>query len=174
MEILVFSDSHGRSDRIRRVLELNKSADAIIHLGDGYRDLDHVDFPDVPLYIVKGNGEDWLTMRGDGVPRELMICSDGVNILMMHGHTFDVKHGKERAMKYAADNGADILLFGHTHSSFEKTFPAGSDIGFGKLNKDLMVFNPGSLGEPRFEEPSFGVITIRNGKIMLSHGKIDF
>ncbi len=174
MKILVVSDSHGRADRLRRAVELNFDADAILHLGDGYNDLKYVKLPDVPVHCVKGNGEDWLTLKGDGVPREKQLTFENVNILMMHGHTRNVKGGYEQAALYAHDSGADILLFGHTHSPVEKYLPGGTILCGRKTERDIRVFNPGSIGEPRFTEPKFGIITIRDGEVLLSHGEIDF
>ncbi len=174
MKILVLSDSHGKSDNLKRAVELNRDADAIIHLGDGYNDFKYVKLPDVPLYIVKGNGEDWLSQRSDGVPRELLLTFEGVTLLLMHGHTHNVKSGFDRAALYALEKGADVLLFGHTHGAIEKFIPAGSVLLGQKTERDIRLFNPGSIGEPRFGEPKFGIITLRNGDILMSHGELDY
>lgn len=174
MKILVVSDSHGRSDRLEKAVELNRDADVILHLGDGYADLRYISLPDVPIYAVKGNGEDWSIMRGDGVPRERQLSFDGVKLLMMHGHTHSVKSGIERAARYALDSGADILLFGHTHGALERFVPAGSAIGDIITDRDIRLFNPGSIGGPRFGAPKFGLITIKDGCILMSHGEVDF
>ena len=40
MRILVFSDSHGSTYRMREAISLHTEADIIIHLGDGERDID--------------------------------------------------------------------------------------------------------------------------------------
>lgn len=173
MKILVFSDSHGRSDRLGKAFALNRDADVILHLGDGYGDLRYLKLPDIPVYAVKGNGEDWLSMRGDGVPRERFLTFEGISFLMMHGHTHAVKSGFDRAAKYAIDLGADVLLFGHTHGAVDKFIPAGSELGFGKAEKDIRIFNPGSIGEPKFGAPKFGLITIKNGSVLMSHGELD-
>lgn len=173
MKILVLSDSHGRVDRLSRAVELNRDADAIIHLGDGLRDLKYVDLPDVPIYKVRGNGEDFGAFLGSDVPRELFTEIGGVKILMMHGHIYSVKSGIDRAACYAMEKGADLLLFGHTHGALERYIPEGSDLGFGKAERSIYAFNPGSIGEPRFNSPKFGLITIRNGNFLLSHGEID-
>ncbi|MBQ8208308.1 MAG: YfcE family phosphodiesterase [Clostridia bacterium] len=173
MKLLVVSDSHGKVERLRRAVELNKDADAIIHLGDGYNDLRYVALPDIPVYKVRGNGEDWLKMSGNDVPRDLLLEFDGIKILMMHGHTHSVKSGFDRAIRYALDKGADLLLFGHTHGAIERYIPKGSEVGFGEAERDIYIFNPGSIGEPRFGEPKFGLVTIREGKLLLSHGEID-
>lgn len=173
MKILVVSDSHGRSDNLRRAVELNCDSDAIIHLGDGYNDLKYAGTADIPIYRVRGNGEEFLSrINGNDVPRELFIELDGVKILMMHGHTHSVKSGLDRAVEYALEKKADILLFGHTHTPLERYLPEGTRVGEQICTKGFYIFNPGSIGEPRFCEPTFGLITIRDGKILLSHGEI--
>lgn len=172
MKILALSDSHGRSDNLGRAVELNHDVDAIIHLGDGYRDLKYVNLPDVPIYRVRGNGEEWFSMRENNVPRELFLEFDGVKILIMHGHTHSIKSGFDGAIEYALERDADILLFGHTHTALERYIPEGTSIGRRVSKRGLYLFNPGSIGEPRFSEATFGLITIRNGEILLSHGEI--
>ena len=172
MKLLVLSDSHGHVDSVRRAVELNMDADAIIHLGDGYNDLKYVKLPDVPVYTVRGNGEDWLTMRANDVPRELLLEFDGVKLLMMHGHTHSVKSGLDSATDHALEQGADALLFGHTHGALERYIPEGSIVGGKKTERSIYIFNPGSIGEPKFGEPMFGIITIRDGKLLFSHGEV--
>ncbi len=92
---------------------------------------------------------------------------------MMHGHEHGVKSGIERAAAYAAQRGADVLLFGHTHEPMEKYFPVGTRLGEVTLEKPLYVFNPGSLGLPREGCATFGVIEIRRGQLLLSHGRVE-
>ncbi len=176
MKILVLSDSHGRSDLLLRAVELCGDADALLHLGDGYRDVKYSSFPEEKCFLVRGNGEDWGPLACNDIPRELLLDFEGVKVLMLHGHKpYNVKYGAdfERMIAYAADKDADILLFGHTHSTFNKTYTEGTPICGRPLTKNITVFNPGSVGEPRFENGSFGVLTIRDGIPLLSHGEID-
>lgn len=176
MKILVLSDSHGRSDLLSRAVELCGEADALLHLGDGYRDVKYSGFPEEKCFLVRGNGEDWGILAGNDVPRERLLDFEGVKVLMLHGHKpYNVKYSAdlERMIAYASDKGADILIFGHTHSTFNKTYTRGTLICGKPLAKNITVFNPGSIGEPRFSSGSFGVITIRNGVPLLSHGEIE-
>ena len=72
-----------------------------------------------------------------------------------------------------AREGADVVLYGHTHVRHEAHYAAGDIVGGVKLEKALHVFNPGSLGSPRDEKaPSFGVIEIRENGILFSHGEV--
>ncbi len=176
MKILVLSDSHGRSDLLSRAVELNRDADVLLHLGDGYRDVEYSGFPEEKCFFVRGNGEDWLTLAGNDIPRERLMDIEGIKVLMLHGHKpYNVKYPAdfERMIAYAAEKDADILLFGHTHGKYNKTFTEGTLVCGKTLAKNITVFNPGSIGEPRYELSSFGVLTIRDGVPLLSHGEID-
>ena len=161
MDILVFSDSHGRSDNISTVIEnCRTKPDAVIFLGDGLRDLAWTVPDDVPVYSVKGNCD----FYGDE-ETELIITLGGKKIFATHGHKYGVKLGYGNIYRRAASIGADILLFGHTHEAFCETVTKGS---FDGLDRDLFVMNPGSLGYDR----SFGTIVIKNGQILTSLGSL--
>ena len=56
MKYLVLSDSHGNVDNMVRAVELVKPQ-GIIHLGDGWRDVEELRelFPSLPLEHVPGN-----------------------------------------------------------------------------------------------------------------------
>ena len=164
MTFVVLSDTHGRADRVASVLSRNTQRDAVLFLGDCLRDV--MDVSDA--ISVKGNC-DGLLFGGES---EQMLCFDGVRILMMHGHTHSVKSGTDRAVLYALSKGADVLLYGHTHLPEEKYYPAGSNISGTLTDKPIYVFNPGCLGAPNDTHPSFGLLQIKNGSVLLSHGKL--
>lgn len=173
MEILILSDTHKNKERLRRVLELHRDVDAIIHLGDGYGDFAGLDLGGVPLYRVRGNCDEEDNDFGVLSDEELLDMG-GVRILMTHGHHLGVKFGLAKAASYAMSKGADILLYGHTHVPAEVYLGAGERAGVKLLEKPLWIFNPGSLGHPRGGMPSFGLLTLRDGQILLSHGKTSY
>lgn len=166
MKIIVISDTHGRRDRVAEVLSRHARYDALLFLGDGLRDLDTSEL--CGLAAVRGNCD---LFSADALT-ERVLTLDGVKILMTHGHTYSVKSGTERLAAHAASLGADVALFGHTHIATEKYISDGTELCGTRLEKPLYLFNPGSLGEPRGALPSFGVIEIRRGKVLLSHGYI--
>ena len=120
MKVLVVSDVHGRVTPLRWLLK-NETADALFFLGDGLYD-----------------------------PAEGLAPFGGVLFFYTHGHLFGVKSGYERIAEYAADRGADVVLFGHTHY---KTLRHGTPFS-------PALFNPGSLRDTH----SYGVITITDGQ----------
>ena len=178
MDILVLSDSHGNVFAIEQVLsQLNFRPRAILFLGDGLRDVERLSereaYRDIPCYAVAGNC-DWFAQE----PLTRTLTLGGCTIVMMHGHTYDVRYGHSPAVRYAAEQGADVLLYGHTHIPYERTLAAGTPIVESKdgevvLTKPLVVANPGSIGEPRDGgAPRFGVLTIKDGSVLFSHGSL--
>lgn len=111
MRILVLSDSHGNVENMARCVELTQP-NAILHLGDCQRDAEalHRLYPAIPLQGVPGNC-DWGAVDGP----EVLTEYGGVRILLMHGHTRNVKASTLSAIYAAREMGAQILLFGHTH-----------------------------------------------------------
>ncbi len=175
-ELLVISDTHGSAYTVKEVLaQLNFRPWAVLFLGDGLRDLDTIStdprYEGLSVYSVAGNCDKFGFFPADA-PDVRSVMVGELKILMMHGDTFGVKHGLGEAQRYAAQQEADVLLYGHTHAPFAKTIAAGEYIGGGvTLQKPLVVANPGSLGRPGYgRDPSFGVLTVRNGQVLFSHG----
>ena len=150
MRIIVFSDTHGRTGNLFDVAEMHiKSTDMFIHLGDGEPEADMLKsaHPEIDLRYVRGNCD-----INSGAPMSLLIEADfGKKIYATHGHMLSVKYGIGTILKEAKAQGADIVLFGHTHERFSYY---DSDSG-------IYVLNPGSLSQPRDEKlPSYAVIDI--------------
>ena len=167
MEFLIFSDSHGRVENIQAAIERQiKNPDAILFLGDGARDLDRLFLIDTPLWAVRGNC-DWAS--SDYVDKnERLLFFEGHTILLCHGHEWGVKGGMGALIAHAAEVGADIVLFGHTHVPTITTIAAGETIGKTVLSRPMYLFNPGSIGY----EGSFGVLILKGESVLLSHGSL--
>ena len=166
MEILVFSDTHGRADRVDELMRRTK-ASIVLFLGDGLRDL-NVLRDDVTLRSVRGNFD----FIGADIPEARVEIFGTCRVFMTHGHRYGVKYGEEAAIAAALDADADVLLYGHTHRPVLRTLSAGDAIGDRVLAKPLIVFCPGSLGEPYDGRPTFGTLTIRHNGILAAHGTL--
>ncbi len=176
MTLLILSDSHGRPDRIRECIARVKP-DGILFAGDGLRDFASCDLPAplgaCSLWAVKGNC-DWMMLPlivGNSVLEaedEELITVEGIRILLMHGHKYNVKGGLGTAIAHAVRREADVLVFGHTHIPLELHLSPDRALDF-SVSKPLTVFNPGSLGD---RDASFGTLTIRNGQILFGHGTL--
>jgi putative phosphoesterase len=176
MKILVISDTHGREERLDRVLEMHKDSDMLIFLGDGIYDIQGKERNHRGgLFAgVLGNCDLFYSELKNQYPLEQLVSVGEYNILIMHGHTQGVKHGLTAAISKAVRIGADFLLFGHTHEPLEMYIPEGTEIGGETIKKPLRVLNPGSLGEARGRSPSYALINIRGKDILMSHGEIDY
>ena len=167
MEYLIFSDSHGRLQRMREVLARQITIpDGILFLGDGLRDADALDDGTLPVYTVQGNC-DWFSAFSDAC-REQVLTPGGCRIFMTHGHDYDVKSGYGALLRRAVELDVDVAPFGHTHVAHCESFAAGTEIAGRVLSRPLYLFNPGSIGT----DGSFGCLTVRQGKILLSHGRL--
>ena len=161
MDILVISDTHHICTPIRRVMErMTALPDAVLFLGDGLSDLAVMTsdkrWENVPVLKVAGNC-DGMT----DVPKARTIELGGCRIVMMHGDTHGVKNGNTAAVSYALMQGADVLLYGHTHVPFSGYRQIG--------DRTLLVGNPGTLGAPYGERAqTFGMLTVRDGKPLFS------
>ena len=165
MEFLIFSDSHGSAQNMTAAIDRQiKTPDAVLFLGDGARDLDRLFLCDIPIWAVRGNC-DWSSSDyADKTERTLYF--EGHTILLCHGHEWGVKGGMGALIAHAAEVGADIVLFGHTHTPTLQTIAAGEQVKGITLTRPMYLFNPGSIGY----EGSFGTLTLKGESVLLSHG----
>ena len=153
MKVLVISDSHGRASSMLSLFKTDNFR-AVIFLGDGLRDADRLYEMSggVPVYRVSGNCD---IMIGETVLSEQLIELSGKKIFITHGHNYSVKSSTERLFETAKRLGADVSLFGHTHTPFYEK------------RDGIILANPGSLAAGKY-----AVMTIENGEIAIKHGDI--
>ncbi len=174
MNFLIFSDSHRNTQFLNESIKKSRNIDAILFLGDGISDLGYESrYMDIPIYAVVGNCDLFSLFQPNIPEKELLLHFGEYTVMMMHGHIYGVKSSYESAAAHAVRQGADILLFGHTHKPLEKRFAEGDKVGGVILKKPLYIFNPGSIGQ-RGEDGfySFGTLTISEKGILFGHGKI--
>ena len=147
MRILVFSDSHGSTKCMRDALMIHKDASAVIHLGDGERDMHSLDELLEGKQVIQVCGNCDFTSL---LPANELVTIASTKILCTHGHTELVKHGTQTLYSKARVLGARIVLYGHTHESVTD------------YHDGLYVMNPGSA---RYGE--YGAIDITPSGIML-------
>ena len=156
--IVVCSDSHGDFFGLQRILQAQPRADLYIHLGDGERELEDICacYPDRRILFVAGNCD-----LGSSAPRYDTCGIGGKRIFYTHGHLFGVKGGIGGAVAAAEREGADILLFGHTHQPFCSN------------DGNLLILNPGSLsgGSKGYR---CGIIDIRDGQISAWNAEVSY
>ena len=123
----------------------------VIHLGDHYEDGVAMAeaYPHIRFHQVPGNCDRYRMERD--VLEILCYPISGVKLFMSHGHKHGVKVDIARIVADAREQGAQAVLFGHTHSAL--CFP---------MEDGLWVLNPGSCGS---WGGSVGLIEIEDKKI---------
>jgi putative phosphoesterase len=144
---LVMADTHGHKARIALALKRFADVDMIFHLGDYSRDAELLrTMTKKPVYSVRGNCD-----ISAAAEAERLLTFEGVRVLMVHGHRQNVKSSLLNLGLYAQEQEANIALFGHTHMPTEQYY------------ENVLLYNPGSLGEPRDLRPSVGLLTLDQG-----------
>ena len=166
MELLIFSDSHGRVDGMRAALERQtRPPQAVCFLGDGLRDTERLTLGRAMLYDVRGNCD--LGMEADA-PIDRTVTLAGHKLFLTHGHMHGVKSGLGALIAAAARMEADVVLFGHTHAPTLIELPAGETVGGTTLARPMYLFNPGSIGMGG----SFGTLYLTETTVLFSHGQV--
>ena len=157
MKFLVFSDSHGTDFYIKKALADHKDAVGCFFLGDGLADVEK--FAERGLwYLVRGNCDYSGFLCGSMIPKTAELTVMGKRIVYTHGDLYGVKSGTGGILSLAASRSADLVLYGHTHTPREE------------YRDGVYLFNPGSISSVYGNTPSYGIITLRENGILLSHG----
>ena len=134
--VLVLSDSHGFSpDGILMRAEADGKIDAVIHLGDGYHDLDPYRSELPEIVQVAGNCDFCFSAQADAA---LVTELYGVRLLLTHGHTLHVRAGTDALVSRALDEGARAALFGHTHTPLMRE------------ENGVLLLNPGAAMQGKY------------------------
>ena len=143
MRILVLSDSHGDYATIEKVIKAQPTAEVVVFLGDGIRDLERCKalLEGKRVHVVKGNNDSTFDY-----PKNEVISVGGVKIFITHGDAEGVKATLSRLIGVVQENDCRLALYGHTHRQ-------GEDNGDG-----VKLFNPGAI---YLDE--YGVIDIIDG-----------
>ena len=135
MRIGVVSDSHdavGRLGGLLMAMEAGGPLDAVIHLGDGYHDLDEYRAHLPAVYQVAGNC-DWMHCDTE----DLLVLS-GARILITHGHSYQVRLGLDSLLGQAIEDRAQAALYGHTH------------VPRCEWRNGILLLNPGAAQDGRY------------------------
>lgn len=157
MKLLVLSDTHGEYQSLINVLLAEPDVDAIVFLGDGLSEAYLLEREEScpPVYLVRGNCD-----FSFAEPTEAFTAFGGVTTFYTHGNGYDVKSTTVGLKAAARARGADMVLFGHTHTAFYE------------YDDGLHVFNPGSLSRPRNGKPTYGIIDIIGGEPNFIHKEV--
>ncbi len=150
MKVGIMSDSHGNTMAIDAALRQAGRVDHWLHAGDCISDAEYLQLAsDTAVTMVAGNC-DW---PGTSVPGEALVELGGHRIFLTHGHLYGVRYTIEALQEAAAERGADVAVYGHTHVA---------DITPGAV----LVLNPGSVARPRDEAlGSFLLLELSEGQV---------
>lgn len=114
MKALILSDSHGAVGNLIEAYENEKDIDMVMFLGDMHADIEEFSLacPRVTVAEVIGNNDFFVK----SVPEDRIFTFGGKTVFMTHGHKYGVKYSTAALLKRAKEEGADICLYGHTHS----------------------------------------------------------
>lgn len=147
MKLLVFSDSHQDINDMSYCIE-SESPQMIIHLGDNTHDalLIQKMFPKVIIHRVAGNCD------FEYIDNEKLIKVSNIKLFITHGHRYWVKTNYRKIVEKGLSEGADIILFGHTHKAYISQ------------NNNVWTINPGSISnrQTRDRSASYAKITIED------------
>ncbi len=140
MKVLVFADSHGQR-QIMAEIAGQEQPSLILHLGDHEADCRDT-FGSVRVVKVRGNCD-----YGSGEETSRRFDLGEAKIFMTHGHLYRVKFELDTLTKVALSEGANVILFGHTHRPYLQKY------------SDYTIMNPGT------PDKTYGVIEIERGKL---------
>ena len=161
MQILVISDTHGRYDVLRRVLLSHRTAELVIHCGDGEYETERFlsEHPELRPWIlsVRGNCD-----HSTEIPLMRVIpLPYGHKAVAVHGHRYMYGDFQQNLVELARGQGADLVLFGHLHTRIDRNVDG------------IRLFNPGSASLPRDQfGAGFGLIDILESGSLTSHGDV--
>lgn len=155
MKVLVISDTHGKIENAKKIIEVMKTQGIkyILHGGDYVSDARLIQkaYPELQVEGVYGNCD-----VGFGGEYSKIVNIEGVSIYLTHGHRYGVKWGEYDELAIDAEaHGAEVAVCGHSHQAY---------LGY---EKGVLIMNPGSLTLPRDSRwPSYGILEIEEGKII--------
>lgn len=146
---LIFSDNHGINIYLKEVLDqIGTDFDGVVQLGDCQNAETEQEIRNIftcPVYMVRGNCDGMSKL-----PAAALITLGGHKVFITHGHIYGARPSVPLMTDIAKENGADIVMYGHTHVPYLKKV-------FG-----VTVLNPGSISLPRQEDgkKSYAIMTV--------------
>ena len=149
MKLVIASDLHGAAPAVRALAARieAEAPDRVLLLGDllyhGPRnDLPEGYAPREVAAVLNGMAARITAVRGNcdwasPLPAVRLLHLEGTRVLMLHGDQHGVKGGLAGLQRLAAEQRADVVLYGHTHAA-SCTYLDG-----------VYFLNPGSPTSPR-------------------------
>ncbi len=146
MRVLIVSDTHRKNVNYMKALQMAGEVDLVIHLGDiEGSEYTIQEAAGCPVEMVAGNNDFF-----SDLPSEKTLQIGKYCVMITHGHHYYINMGNEMLKKEAVVQGADIVMYGHTHKPVIE------------ISDQIIAINPGSLSYPRQEnrKPSYIIMEI--------------
>ena len=144
-QVVVTSDAHGKLALFRQVAQAHPKAAAFIDCGDSELSPKVI----TPFVTVNGN-----TDYGYDHPKYRVLTIDGIVFLVIHSHQIMRFNRDEALIKKAKQHNAQVVLFGHYHTFYNKVV------------NGIHLISPGSLAYNRDSSPAcYALLTIENKTI---------
>jgi putative phosphoesterase len=153
--IFVISDTHlpvRARDYPEAFLRLLSNQDVVLHAGD------HVTLDSLRrlesfarVYAVSGNMDNYELRKV--LPKKRIIELQGCKIGLFHGYGVPWGLPSRVRNEFTDEKGLDVIVFGHSHSPYNK------------MHGSTILFNPGSLSGNLFGGKSYGILHIGDDKI---------
>ena len=153
MNILLVSDTHGRTEALEKLLNMFKDkVDLVCHMGDYGSDLRKYEnkFKNLKIAAVNGNTDYSLNGQTELIMNLSLANGKDFRLLVTHGHRFGVKKNLDRLIYYAKEMEVDAVFFGHTHT----------DVCF--YEDEIFVMNPGSLTFGTNRQSTYGLVKVHD------------
>ena len=150
MLVGVISDTHGFYDP--RVPFLLKGVEHILHAGDiGKGRIVEQLSGIAPVTAVRGNND---RQRPESEYPEIETLNLGGCCIYMTHIVKVPKDGDDPGLAFYSEQGADVVVFGHSHMALHES------------RGGLTFFNPGAAGKRRFKVvPSIGLLELEPGMV---------
>lgn len=112
MKILIVSDTHHRNENYLKVLQKVGKVDMVIHLGD-------VEGSEYTIQEAQAAPLRWfaaIMIFFSELPSEKTLQIGKYRVMITHGHRYYIGMGNEMLKQEAIAHGADIVMYGHTHT----------------------------------------------------------
>lgn len=148
---VIISDTHGLGyEVLDGLLPIINSADALVHLGDGLRDLAaYRSLITVPIIRVRGNCD--VASPDDD---DVFVETSAGKVLFTHGHTHKVSGELLDLALFAEESGCRYAFYGHTHTYSEETYHG------------ITLVNVPSLTRPRGFYRAYCCAFVESGKLL--------
>jgi uncharacterized protein len=148
MRLCIASDTHRHRHELLQAVKSTQPLTAVLHAGDETSDAfwlkERIDWP---VWGVAGNWD----APTDEFPMDRQFRQFGPSIYLVHGHHYSVKNGLQRLAARAGAIGAQIVIFGHTHTALTA------------VESGILYVNPGSLAQPRGRtERTYAILDIES------------